>query len=318
MFCKNCGRQIPDNAAFCPACGTKRSGGTFGNERSERNIKDLPDYAKEKDLDRSGSAVDTSRQKFSLSDGGQKKFSLSDGGQKKFSLSEPGRKKFSLSDKDRDSGDGIVRVNVDGGPDAPRKEPTGFVNPLKNSGKTVFRDEQADANPSAATERTVPDATVVNEPEIRRPAPQTVQPAPDAPVVNEPEVTADGQPEGETGFVNPLKKTGQDIRWGSDGDRNEPVNPGDDGDPSEIDSNMGFAIFTLLCCCQPSSIVAIIFAAMVSREVQKGDFEKARKYSNLAKIFCWISIGLSLFCGGLSFIPNLAELVSSSGAAPVP
>ena len=58
MFCKNCGRQIPDNAAFCPACGTKRSGGdTFGEEKSGRDIKNLPSYAKENDLNRSGDAI---------------------------------------------------------------------------------------------------------------------------------------------------------------------------------------------------------------------------------------------------------------------
>jgi len=318
MFCKNCGRQLPDNAAMCPACGTKPScGAASGSERSGRDIKNLPDYAKEKDLDRSGDAIDTTRQKFSLSDPGQKKFSLSDPGQKKFSLSDPGQKKFSLSGKDRDSGGDIVRVNVNSGADAPRKEPAGFVNPLKNTGKTVFLDEQPDAKPSAAPERTAPDAPVVNEPEIRRPSPKTVRPAPDAdaPVVNEPEKT-DGQPVGETGFVNPLKKTGQDIRWGSDGDRNEPVNPGGDGDPSEIESHMGFAIFTLLCCCQPSSILAIIFAAMVSQEVKKGNFEQAQKYSNLAKFFCWVSIILSLFCGGISAFTDLAEqIVSLKGAA---
>ena len=88
MFCKNCGRQIPDNAAFCPACGTKRSGGdTFGESKSGRDIKNLPSYAKENDLNRSGDAIDSDRVKFSLFDSGQKKFSLSDKGQQKFSLS---------------------------------------------------------------------------------------------------------------------------------------------------------------------------------------------------------------------------------------
>ena len=158
MFCKNCGRQIPDNAAFCPACGTKRSGGdSFGDAKSGRDIKDLPSYAKENDLNRSGDAIDTNRQGFSLSGSGQKKFSLSDSGQKKFSLSDSGQKKFSLSDKDKDSGDGIVRISSNREPAAPPKTPTGFVNPLKDSGKTVFRNESAtQTQPAASAPKAAP------------------------------------------------------------------------------------------------------------------------------------------------------------------
>ena len=231
MFCKNCGRQIPDNATFCPACGTKRSGSdTFGEEKSGRDIKNLPNYAKENDLNRSGDAIDTNRQKFSLSGNG-KRFSLSGSDQQKFSLS--GQKKFSLSDKGKDSGDGIVRISTNREPAASSKAPTGFVNPLKDSG--------------------------------------------------------------------------QNIHWGSDGDRNETQNAGFADDPSEIESHLGFAVFTLLCCCQPTSILAILFAVLVSQEVKKGNYEQAQKYSNLAKLFCWISIGLSIFCGGISSITNMNE-----------
>ena len=307
MFCKNCGRQIPDDAASCPACGSKRLGGGSGGEDSGRNIKSLPDYAKEKDLDRSGNAIDTNRQKFSLSDSGQKKFSLSDAGQKKFSLSDSGQKKFSLSGKDKNSGDDIVRVRVNDGSDTPRKEPTGFVNPLKDSGKTVFHDAHANANPAAATERPAPAAPDVNDSEIRRPTPQTERPVQAAPVVNDAEDTADGETGEKTGFVNPLKDSGQEIRWGSDGDRSELKNAEVVGDAAEINSHMGFAIFTLLCCCQPTSILAILFAVLVSQEVKKGNYEQAQKYSNLAKLFCWISIGLSIFCGGISSITNMNE-----------
>ena len=161
MFCKNCGRQIPDEAAFCPACGTKRSGGaTYDDDRSGRDIKNLPNYAKENDLHRSGTAVDTKRDKFSLSDSGQKKFSLSDSGQKKFSLSDKdsGQKKFSLSG--RDDG-GIVRISASHEPAAPPKNPTGFVNPLKDSGKTVFHDEPGN-NTTAQPIANTPDASATS------------------------------------------------------------------------------------------------------------------------------------------------------------
>ena len=308
MFCKNCGRQIPDDAAFCPACGTKRSGGNpYGDDRSGRDIKDLPSYAKENDLNRSGDVIDTNRQKFNLSDSGQKKFSLSDSGQKKFSLSDSGQKKFSLSDKTKDSGDGIVRISANREPAAPPKAPTGFVNPLKESGKTVFHDA-----PAVTSINKKPEQSAAPEPEVHiapeRPAGNAAQSAANDSCHGSAGGNAGtNQEEQQTGFVNPLKGSDQNIHWGSDGDRNEAKNAEFNGDPSEIDSHMAFAVFTLLCCCQPTSILAIIFAIMVSQEVKKGNYEQAQKYSDLVKIFCWISIGLSIFCGGISSITNMNE-----------
>jgi len=321
MFCKNCGRQIPDNAAFCPACGTKRSGGdSFGKGKSGRDIKDLPSYAKENDLNRSDDAIDTNRQGFRLSDSSQKKFSLSDSGQKKFSLSGS-EKKFSLSDKGRDSGDGIVRISANREPAAPPKNPTGFVNPLKDSGKTVFHDEPA-GNAASNT----PGGSMSAQPDASAPeasaTPPGVQAASVVPENDSAGGNAGGQTGGQTGektgFVNPLKDSGQQIHWGSDGDRSELKNAEVVGDPSEIDSHMGFAIFTLLCCCQPTSILAIIFAIMVNQEVQKGNYEQAQKYSNLVNIFCWISIGLSIFCGGISSLTNIGEWSATLNSSGTP
>ena len=303
MFCKNCGRQIPDNAAFCPACGTKRSGGdTFGETKSGRDIKNLPSYAKENDLNRSGDVIDSDRVKFSLSGSGQKKFSLSDSGQKKFTLSGSGQKKFSLSGKGGDSGDGIVRITSNRESAAPPTSPTGFVNPLKDSGKTVFRDE-----PAANTGKAEPEQPATPEPEVHIAPGQSAGNDLYNTSGSAGENADSGSEEQRTGFVNPLKGPGQNIHWGSDGDRNETKNAEFVGDPSEIDSHMGFAVFTLLCCCQPTSILAILFAVLVSQEVKKGNYELAQKYSNLAKLFCWISIGLSIFCGGISSIANMDE-----------
>lgn len=318
MFCKNCGRQIPDNAAFCPSCGTRRSGGdSFGEAKSGRDIKNLPDYAKENDLNRSSDAIDTNRKNFRLSDSGQKKFSLSDSDQKKFSLSGSGQKKFTLSGRDnKDAGDGIVRISANREPAGPPKNPTGFVNPLKDSGKTVFHDSPAGYTPPPAG-YTPPPGPAAPAPEMRPYAPRPSAAQPGEPASGRAAQTAQtvfdnggneanrqtgGQTGGQTGFVNPLKTSGQEIHWGSDGDRNEANNAGFADNPEEIDTHMGFSVFTLLCCCQPTSILAIIFSAMVSHEVKKGNYEQARKYSSIARILCWISIILSLFCGGVSSI----------------
>ena len=268
MFCKNCGRQLPDNAAFCPGCGTKRSGGDHSYEdgRSSADIKNLPSYAKEND--HSGHAVDSDRKKFSLTDSGQKKFSLSDSGRDKFSLSDKSRK---------DDGDGIVRISASREPAAPPKEPTGFVNPLKDSGGTVFRSDTSGTEAPGSAQSAQPE--------------QTVQPEQSVP--REPDAVLDGS-EGPTGFVNPLKEAGRDIHWGSDGDRNQQAE-----DVGEIDSHMGFAIFiTVLGLCNCLNLVlgitAIVFASQVQKYIEEGNFEQARKSSNTAKVLCWISLGLML------------------------
>ena len=310
MFCKNCGRQLSDDESFCPGCGTKRAADTFGDGRSSADMKNLPNYAKESDLHHSGHAIDSDRKKFSLSgDSDQKKFSLSGSGQQKFSLS--GQKKFSLSDKGKDSGDGIVRISANREPAAPPKAPTEFVNPLKDSGKTVFRD-----GPAPDTGKSEPKQSAAPGPEVHVPPEQHAGNAAQSAMNDFQNSSAGGNAganpeEQQTGFVNPLKDSGREIHWGSDGDRNETKNAEVVGDPSEIDSHLGFAIFTLICCCQPTSILAIIFAIMVSQEVKKGNYEQAQKYSNLVNIFCWISIGLSIFCGGISSITNYGEWSSS-------
>lgn len=280
MFCKNCGRQLPDNASFCPGCGTKRSGGDHSYEdgRSSADIKNLPSYAKEND--RSGHTIDSDRKKFSLSDSGQKKFSLSDSGRDKFSLSDAGKSKFNLSDKSPgDDGDGIVRISASREPAAPPKEPTGFVNPLKDSGGTVFRSD-AEASGSAQ------DASAAAAQSAQ---PEQTQQAQSAP--REPDAVLEGD-EGPTGFVNPLKEVGRDIHWGSDGDRNQQA-----ADPGEIDSHMGFAIFiTVLGCCNCLNLVlgitAIVLASQVQKQIEEGNFEQARKTANTVNILCWIALGL--------------------------
>ena len=307
MFCKNCGRQIPDDAAFCPACGTKRSGGdAYNDDRSGRDIKNLPSYAKENDLNRSGKAVDSDRGKFSLSGDSGKKFSLSDSGQKKFSLSDSGQKKFSLSGKDDG---GIVRLTANREPAPPPKNPTGFVNPLKDSGKTIFHDSGTSAGSSSSVSSA--DGTAGQGPAIS-PAPEKNAASPEPPVQVEAVVVETGKSSGEepTGFVNPLPASGQDIHLGSDGDRNETNNGKFSGDPSEIESHMGFAIFCTFCCCLPTGIAAIVFASQVSKHLQDGDYDAAKKSADNAQMFCWISVILGLLCNvGSSIFSTLSEVL---------
>lgn len=336
MFCKNCGRQLPDNADFCPGCGTKRSGGgeAYGEGRSDSDIKNLPDYSKGNERNRSGFAVDSDRKKFSLSvDSDRKKFSLSeDPDRKKFSLS--GQNKFSLSDKSRkDDGGGIVRISTGKKPDAQPKEPTGFVNPLKNSGGTVFRSnpprEEADRKTSAGTSYAKTGSPAGPENVFRPASPDTTAapPSPSTPPYNSPEpdrtgsgfgrpaqdATSGNPPEGPgggeagpTGFVNPMKGSDQNIQWGSDGDRNV----SEAGNIGKIDSHMGFAIaMTTLCVCDccislPVDIIAIVFASRVAVHAQNGNYEQAKKCSDTALILCWVSLALKVLIMFLFFLSD--------------
>jgi len=303
MFCKNCGRQLSDTESFCPGCGTKRPGGdgVYENGRSSADMKNLPYYTKENDLHQPGQAVDSGRKKFSLSDSGQKSFSLS--GQNKFSLSNSGRDKFNLSGGSRkDAGDGIVRISASREPAAPPKEPTGFVNPLKDSGKTVFRSGGTAAMPVQE-----------NDPAGQEQTAKPEQAASQNTAAREPNAILEGGEDGgPTGFVNPLRNSDRNIEWGSDGDRNQGT-----PDVGEIDSHMGFAIFsTVIGCCScfsfPLGIAAIICASQVSKHMQDGNFEQAKKSADMAQTLGWISIGLWLLGSVIGFLTGgLAQIIQA-------
>ena len=279
MFCKYCGRQLPDGETVCPGCGTKRSGGsTYGG-----STKDLPDYTKEGDHPSPEHADDTARKKSGLSGFWRSKF---------------GR----AGSPDRDAGDDIVRLRTERKPAAPAEEPTGFVNPLKDSGKTVFQNDGMQP-PSTEAGRLPPrqDGTA---------APQDGIPIqPDAPS------PGDGEP---TGFVNPFKASDQNIHWGSDGDRNQEA-----PDTGEIETHMGFAILATVlgccqCCCFPLGVLAIVFASMASQNLKNGDFEQAKKNADIAKVFCWIAVGIWLlsFVGGIIFNVFSALYGTMPGVGP--
>jgi len=327
MFCKNCGRQLPDNAAFCPGCGEKRPDGeAYADGRSSTDIRNLPNYAKE--IDRSGHAVDSDRKKFSLSDPDRKKFSLSDSGREKFSLSDKSRK---------DDGGGIVRLTSSRekaappkespappkesvvptkepvatpkepaaqpkNPVFPTKEPaaqpkeqTGFVNPLKDSGGTVFRfGDTSGVHASEPTENAsaASPATSAQE-DASAASPATfVQQEYTAP--REPDEVIEGK-DGASGFVNPLKKAGLDIHLGSDGDRNQPAD-----DSGEINSpHLKFAVWMVILsctCCNPVTlilgIIAIVFAFQVAASSRSGNLGIALQKAAVARVLCWITFGL--------------------------
>ena len=52
-----------------------------------------------------------------------------------------------------------------------------------------------------------------------------------------------------------------------------------------------WAILATLCCCLPTGIAAIVYAAQVDGKLAAGDYEGALAASNNAKMWSWISVG---------------------------
>jgi hypothetical protein len=60
---------------------------------------------------------------------------------------------------------------------------------------------------------------------------------------------------------------------------------------------LGWSIAVLILCSPPTGIVALLCSLQVRRHHAIGDEDRAFRYSQLAKLWCWISfvIGLALY-----------------------
>ncbi len=52
------------------------------------------------------------------------------------------------------------------------------------------------------------------------------------------------------------------------------------------------SILVMLFCCLPLGIVGLVFAAQVNGRVIAGEYERAMNASRLAKMWCWITLGV--------------------------
>lgn len=59
-------------------------------------------------------------------------------------------------------------------------------------------------------------------------------------------------------------------------------------------SNLGWAIFSTICCCLPAGVVSIIYAVKVRNKFNAGDFEGAERASETSAWWCIASIVLGI------------------------
>ena len=89
-----------------------------------------------------------------------------------------------------------------------------------------------------------------------------------------------------------------------DVDRDGPkkaVNPGEPAAPPHVPNYLVQAILVTIFCCLPFGIVSIVYAAQVNGHVAAGDIPSARRASNLAKTWAWVTFIVGIVAWTLWF-----------------
>ena len=63
---------------------------------------------------------------------------------------------------------------------------------------------------------------------------------------------------------------------------------------AEAPTNLVWAVIATVMCCQITGVIAIVYGAMTSSANSAGNYEKARRYSDIAQIWVMVSIVLGL------------------------
>ncbi|HEY0370562.1 MAG TPA: TIR domain-containing protein [Thermoanaerobaculia bacterium] len=78
-----------------------------------------------------------------------------------------------------------------------------------------------------------------------------------------------------------------------------------------IPNYLVFAIVVTVLCCLPLGVVAIVYASQVNTKLASGDYAGAKRASDSAKLWSWISFGLGIVVIGFFFVigvlGNLAQ-----------
>lgn len=63
---------------------------------------------------------------------------------------------------------------------------------------------------------------------------------------------------------------------------------------AEVPTNLVWAVIATVMCCQITGVIAIVYGVMTSSANSAGNYEKARRYSDIAQIWVMVSIVLGL------------------------
>ena len=80
-----------------------------------------------------------------------------------------------------------------------------------------------------------------------------------------------------------------------------------------VPNHLVWAILATICCCPPTGIVSIVYAAQVDGLVAAGDFARAGQASQNAKTWAWVSFGPGTFVG---ILYTAAFAINLNNAAP--
>ncbi|MCI0700061.1 MAG: CD225/dispanin family protein [Planctomycetia bacterium] len=73
------------------------------------------------------------------------------------------------------------------------------------------------------------------------------------------------------------------------------------------------SILVTLCCCLIGGVVAIIHAAQVNSKWQQGDYAGARKASETAKMWCWLSFGIGIVTNAIAIVVQMMMAQQGGG-----
>ena len=107
------------------------------------------------------------------------------------------------------------------------------------------------------------------------------------------------------------KSCGKTVTEPEPGTRgSDPKHPGITGPPTHVPNYLVPAILTTIFCCLPTGIVSIVYAARVNGQIANGDLEGAKRSSEQAKLWVWVSFGIGITLFSIFVVLPVLALLS--------